>query len=284
VQASSSRRLLALLGIVASLAACGGWGNGSKWVQEPINEEERSARTEAEEHEPAPREPSDWAKASNANRRRTIGGAAPDDTGTSFGDARPETPHGAAGGRVLGTFRNTYYDFPNEADHTGPPVSLMNARCEPIARVPRGFYEAVCVQGSGSLARGGTVSFAKRDCTCAEVCPRTGQRICFEALDKARYPWGRGASGAAIAPLRSVAADTNVLPMGTVIYIPELDGVEGVDGCFVVEDRGLRVQGEHVDIFTGEPARTATMNARVPSNAGVTLVVDAPKCAHLSKR
>lgn len=194
------------------------------------------------------------------------------------------------GGKVLGTFRNTYYDFPIESEHGGPPVPLMNAKCEPIAKVPRGFFEAVCVQGSGSLASGGTVSFARRDCTCAEVCPRTNQRICFDALDRTVFPWGRGAAGTPITPLRSVAADTQVLPMGTVIYIPELDGAsrggdEGSsDGCFIVEDRGLKVQGEHVDIFTGHPARTAALNAAVPSNQGVTIVVDAPKCAHLARR
>jgi 3D (Asp-Asp-Asp) domain-containing protein len=207
---------------------------------------------------------------------RTIGGQPPPE---------PSEPGaGGGGGRVLGRFRNTYYDFPNEADHNGAKVSLMNASCQPIAEVPKGFYDTVCVQGSGSLARGGTVSFAKRDCTCAEVCPRTGQRICFEALDKTTFPWGRGAAGVPIAPLRSVAADTRVLPMGTVLYIPELDGVSRSDGCFVVEDRGLRVQGEHVDIFTGMPAETATLNAAVPSNQGVTIVLDAPKCGHLARR
>jgi 3D (Asp-Asp-Asp) domain-containing protein len=261
---------------LATFTACGGWGGGSKWVQEPIGQEERAEMSSGGSGVPVRRVGA-----------RTIGGDANANENENEGaGGRLGT---AGGGRVLGTFRNTYYDFPNEADHTGPPVSLMNASCEPIAKVPRGFYEAVCVQGSGSLARGGTVSFAKRDCACAEVCPRTGQRICFEALDKTKYPWGRGAAGTAIAPLRSVAADTNVLPMGTVIYLPELDGVAAngsgpIDGCFVVEDRGLRVQGEHVDIFTGVPAQTKMLNSLVPSNQGVTLVVDAPKCAHLSKR
>lgn len=188
------------------------------------------------------------------------------------------------GGRVLGTFRNTYYDFPSEKQFSGDNISLMNAKCEPIAQVPRGFYEAACVQGSGSLARGGTVSFAKRDCACAEVCPRTNQKICFDALDRQTYPWGRGASGNPISPMRSVAADIQVLPMGSVIYIPELDGIEGSDGCFVVEDRGMKVQGEHVDIFTGDPSRTAAINQQMPSNRGVTVVVDAPACARLTKR
>jgi 3D (Asp-Asp-Asp) domain-containing protein len=188
------------------------------------------------------------------------------------------------GGRVLGKFRNTYYDFPNQKDFSGPPISLMNAKCEAITQVPRTFYEAVCVQGSGQLTGGGTVSFAKRDCACAEVCPRTNQKICFEPLDKQAFPWGRGASGNAISPLRSVAADTQILPIGTVIYIPELDGIEGSDGCFVVEDRGMKVQGEHVDIFTGEPSKTAALNSQVPSNQGVTVVVSAPACQRPGRR
>ncbi|MCW5836507.1 MAG: hypothetical protein KIS78_29175 [Labilithrix sp.] len=261
----------ALLSLTAT--ACGGWSGGTSWVNEPLVAEEERAST-ASAYGGAPRAPAS----------RTIGQAAAKE---AFGGPVDRT---GGGGRILGTFRNTYYDFPNESDHSGPAVPLMNGKCEAIAKVPRSFYDAVCVQGSGSLARGGTISFAKRDCACAEVCPRTHQRICFDELDKAAFPWGRGAAGTPIMPLRSVAADTSVLPMGTVLYIPELDGATrgandaASDGCFVVEDRGLKVQGEHVDIFTGHPARTAALNAEVPSNQGVTVVVDAPKCAHLARR
>jgi len=192
----------------------------------------------------------------------------------------------APAGRVIGKFRNTYYDFPREQDYSGDGVDVMNAQCQSIAKVPRGFHDAVCVQGSGSLKRGGTISFAKRDCDCAQLCPRTQQKICFDALDPQAFPWGRGAAGKPIAPLRSVAADTGVLPLGTVIYLPELDGAgePASDGCFVVEDRGVRVQGEHVDIFTGHPGQTAILNQQVPSNQGVTVVVDVPKCARLAGR
>ena len=194
-------------------------------------------------------------------------------------------PRADVGGRTVGTFRNTYYDFPRESDFSGETTSVLDASCQPIAKVPKAFHDAVCVQGSGSLARGGTISFAKRDCACADVCPRTGQKICFELLDARSFPFGRGAAGRAITPMRSVAADTTVLPMGTVIYVPELDGLEGVatDGCFVVEDRGSKVKGEHVDFFTGDPSETKKLNARVPSNQGVTVIVDAPRCASTAR-
>ena len=81
-------------------------------------------------------------------------------------------------------------------------VALKSAECQTIKDVPRGFYEAVCVQGSGTLRRGATVSFAKRDCDCAPVCPKTGQKICFDELDAREYPWGRGATGKVVLEVR----------------------------------------------------------------------------------
>jgi 3D (Asp-Asp-Asp) domain-containing protein len=276
------RALLFCVAVSPILAACGGWGGGTKWVQQPLLEDERPSSGIPEgAMEGAPVGGSGAGQRGRPGARaRTIG--MPPGRG-------PEGDRTGGGGRLLGTFRNTYYDFPRESDHAASAgnVSLMNATCQPIAKVPRGFYDAVCVQGSGSLKAGGTVSFSKRDCACAEVCPRTGQRICFDALDPTTFPFGRGAAGTAITPMRSLAADTSLLPMGTVVYIPELDGAprgdsnEPLDGCFVVEDRGLKVKGEHVDIFTGHPAHTAVINERVPSNQGVSVVVDAPRCAHL---
>lgn len=186
--------------------------------------------------------------------------------------------------RLVGVFRNTYYDFPAEADFSGPPVAIMSNTCAPIRKVPRGFYEALCVQGSGTLTTGATVSFAKRDCGCAEVCPRTGQKICFDELDRAGFPWGRGALGKPITPLRTVAVDSSVIALGTALYIAEYDGVPrgpggaSHDGCFVAEDRGLKVQGEHVDIFTGNPRMTAHLNGVIPSNAGVHVYVGTARC------
>jgi len=262
------------------LVACGGWGGGNDWVKQPlVPEDERQSMSGGS---------GTSMQNSGQPQARTIGQGGP----RSSDDPQQQQSRDrtGGGGKILGTFRNTYYDFPSEAEHaakSSTSVPLMNGSCQPIAKVPRTFYEAVCVQGSGSLAKGGTVSFAKRDCACAEVCPRTNQKICFDTLDKATFPWGRGAAGTPIAPLRSVAADTSVLAMGTVVYIPELDGLPrdnggNTDGCFVVEDRGSKVLGEHVDIFTGQPSQTAVLNTQVPSNQGVTVVVDAPKCAHLA--
>jgi 3D (Asp-Asp-Asp) domain-containing protein len=181
-----------------------------------------------------------------------------------------------------GVYRNTYYDFPRE----GPgakDATLYDAACAPVARVTQTFHDQVCVQGSGRLETGATVSFAKRDCACAAVCPRTGQRICFERLDPTRFPHGRGASGGPITPLRTVAVDVAVIPLGSSVYVPELAGLprpdgKAHDGCFVAEDRGLKVVGRHIDVFTGDPAMTAAWNARYPSNKGVHVRIGDPRC------
>ncbi len=258
------------LGVTASAPACG-WGTGSSFIEQPLAPANEPQLPEA----------------------RGPGGPPPGRRPSVTLETKERVP-GDVRGQNLGVFRNTYYDFPNEADFTatakGEPVTLRDASCGSIGPVARGFFEALCVQGSGSLAKGGTVSFAKRDCACAEVCPRTGQKICFEALDAKAFPWGRGAAGRPISPLRSVAADTTVLPMGTPLYIPELDGLPigeaGAlhDGCVAVEDRGLKVRESHIDIFTGRPQTTERLEDMLPSNQGVHVVIGTTRCERLARR
>jgi 3D (Asp-Asp-Asp) domain-containing protein len=182
-------------------------------------------------------------------------------------------------------FRNTYYDFPKE-DAGTKDAAIFDATCKLISNVTRDFHDRLCVQGSGRLSTGETVSFAKRNCDCAELCPRTSQKICFERLDPARYPTGRGALGTPITPLRSVAVDSSVIPLGTIIFLPEFKGLDlpgggRHDGCFVAEDRGLKVVGRQVDIFTGDPSITTQVNAKVPSNKGVRVYPNDPRCRAL---
>lgn len=182
-------------------------------------------------------------------------------------------------------FRNTYYDFPKE-DTGAKDTPIYDATCKVITQVTRDFHDRVCVQGSGRLSTGETVSFAKRNCDCAEVCPRTDQKICFERLDPARFPTGRGALGKPITPLRSIAVDSSVIPLGTVVFIPEFKGLDVPgggkhDGCFIAEDRGLKVIGRQIDIFTGDPSITTLVNAKVPSNKGVRVYPNDPRCRAL---
>jgi 3D (Asp-Asp-Asp) domain-containing protein len=262
------------------LMSCG----GSAWMEQPLPD------SDDENYEPTAVPPPEASpRRARQDRSAVEARPAPD-------PAEPSQPVVKAQprmqGKVLGTFRNTYYDFPSEreADPKGARVDVMDPQCKPIKAVPRAFYESLCVQGSGTLSSGVTVAFAKRDCDCAEVCPRTTQKICFEALDPAKFPWGRGATGRPIVPLLTVAVDSDVIPLGTAIYIPQYDGLprdevgsEKHDGCFVAQDRGIRIQGQQVDVFTGHPSVTKLYNRLVPSNQGVTVVVDNPRCARATQ-
>ena len=263
---------LALSGLAAAVG-CG----GSAWINEPLPDSDEDDYTDAPPGSAAP------ASAQPAPGR--LRARAADQPRSE--PAPAVTARRRVQGRVVGTFRNTYYDFPSEREHPrGSPVALMDAQCRTIKAVPRAFFETVCVQGSGMLASGTTVSFARRDCECAELCPRTQQRICFDVLDRKRFPWGRGATGRPITPLLTVAVDSNVIPLDTPIYIPQFDGLPRDvdrtslhDGCFIAQDRGLRVKGRQVDVFTGHSAVTRLWNKLVPSNQGVTVVLENPRCA-----
>ncbi|NUP06395.1 MAG: hypothetical protein HOW73_10090 [Polyangiaceae bacterium] len=192
------------------------------------------------------------------------------------------------GQRRADTFRNTYYDFPAEGAGK-KDAKVFDASCKAISDVTKEFHDKVCLQGSGKLATGQTISFAKRDCTCAAECPKSGQKICFEALDPKQFPSGRGAMGQPVTPLRTLAVDDATIPLGSVVYIPEYEGLpkpdgSSHDGCFIAEDRGSKVQGLHVDVFTGDPATTKSWNQAVPSNGGVHVEIGAPRCAYLKKQ
>ena len=98
-----------------------------------------------------------------------------------------------------------------------------------------------------------------------------------------RHPSESGATGRAITPLRTVAVDTTVIPLGTPIFVQEFRGLprpDGTphDGCFLAEDRGLKVRGRQIDVFTGDPALTARWNALMPSNHGVHVNQNDPRC------
>jgi 3D (Asp-Asp-Asp) domain-containing protein len=182
-------------------------------------------------------------------------------------------------------YRNTYYDFP--AEHAGEKkATVFDGQCAPIAQVTQAFHDAVCLQGSGRLSTGETISFARRDCECAAVCPKSEHKICFDKLDPVEFPTGRGASGKPVKPLRSVAVDTELIPLGTPIRIEEFIGIRlpdggKHDGCFRADDRGSRVTGRHVDIFTGDPDATKVYNQLVPSNTGVMVEIDPDACKYL---
>jgi len=73
-------------------------------------------------------------------------------------------------------------------------------------------------------------------------------------------PYGDGAGGYQLVPFRSIAVNTNLIPLGTVLYIPAARGIAVTlpsgrtvqhDGYFFASDRGGDVRRNHIDVFVG---------------------------------
>jgi 3D (Asp-Asp-Asp) domain-containing protein len=98
---------------------------------------------------------------------------------------------------------------------------------------------------------------ARIDCV-----PVLGPR--FSATSRVRfaattYRWGDGTSDCALIPYRTIAVDPERIPLGALVYVPAVRGVEFQldnkryqhDGFFIAADTGGVIKGNKIDIFTG---------------------------------
>ena len=90
------------------------------------------------------------------------------------------------------------------------------------------------------------------------------------ACKKCTYGTGITYSGKPVREKHTVAADLNVLPLGTFIILEGVDGrnVENYNGVYQVEDKGGGVKNKHIDIYlpTHEAASQVTYHGRAYAN------------------
>ena len=205
-------------------------------------------------------------------------------------DAPPDEPDLPDNRVALGTVWNTYYWLADEAEHPGAKtVELLDPACEPVATVSEDYADALCIEGSGKLEDGTIVNYAEL-CDCGRPCS-SGAIICWSALDGAAFPWGQGAFGNALEPLRSLAVDPDFVPLRTPIYIEEFDGIEipdigGVgpfthDGCFRADDTGGAIDDNHIDVFAGTTPMWRHLEGVYPTRSELTAFTGVGKCAYL---
>jgi len=80
-----------------------------------------------------------------------------------------------------------------------------------------------------------------------------------------------------------------VIPMGALLFIPELVGLPLADGsphdgCFVAEDKGIKIKGHRIDVFTGDEATRRVWEAAFPSHAGVRVYSGSTRCKRDAQR
>ena len=191
----------------------------------------------------------------------------------------PEKP-AERGPRQLGKFTITFYYMigedeiagksalvaanDNRGDGEGEPVLASisselvtlyshQTTCEPIADVSKEFAQQLAVQGTGKLRDGRVVNIWG-------ACP-CGHSPCFRVT---RSPWGTAGSGKPLQPFRTVAVDPRVVKLGSLLYVPLLEGrrMPGRqpwggyvhDGCVIADDTGGHIAGNRLDLFVGRKA------------------------------
>ena len=193
-------------------------------------------------------------------------------------------------GFAIGSFVHTFYWMEFEDDYPGrADTELAGSDCRAVALVPEAFAARVCVEGSGRLSSGALLNLSG-ECACGYQCRETGASVCFLPVTDGRANWGYGSDGNPLTPLRSLAIEQSVVPHGTVLYIPEWDGVRipasprGLggfthDGCFRADDIGYGVEGRHYDLYAGTSALWMALEQVLPTASSTTVYRDPPRCA-----
>ena len=133
-------------------------------------------------------------------------------------------------------------------------VSLYEAgSCKEITSVAPEFASQLAIQGTGKLRDGRVLNIWGR---CA--CPRSP---CFKVTEN---QWGTAGSNHPLQPFRTVAVDPKVVKLGSLLYVPLLEGrtMPGRapwggyvhDGCVVADDTGGHIDGNRLDLFVGRKA------------------------------
>ena len=142
-------------------------------------------------------------------------------------------------------------DEPSEPQRVSIYAGASN--CRPIASVTREFASELVMQGTGKLRDGRTVNIWGA-CGC-DFSP------CFQIVGN---EWGYGGNGRQLQPFRTVAVDPKKIPLGTLLYIPALEGrrMPGRapwggfihDGCVIADDTGGGIDGNQLDFFVARRA------------------------------
>jgi len=138
--------------------------------------------------------------------------------------------------------------------------------CTPIADVAPEFASQLQLQGTGKLHDGRVLNIAGR-CTC-------GHTPCFHVTPT---QWGTAGTGKPLQPFRTVAVDPKVVKLGSLLYVPLLEGrtMPGRapwggyvhDGCVVADDVGGGIDGNQLDLFVGRKAYFLGMSGSGGSHA-----------------
>ena len=157
-------------------------------------------------------------------------------------------------------------------------VELYTSEGYFFGRVPERYACSLKLEGSGLLRDGRVVNYTG-------PC-KYGYGTCFEQLDVADFPFGRGSGLRPLIPFKSVAVDRRVIRIGEPLYIPEFDGLalpDGSihDGCVRADDTGGGIKGRKMDFFVVTYGNFRNLLDALLGVSWVTPHIEAPRCQYL---
>ena len=147
-----------------------------------------------------------------------------------------------------------------------------------FGRVPERYAWSLRLEGSGIMRDGRVINYTGK-------CPY-GYGTCFEQLDIAEHPFGRGNKGRPLIPFKSVAIDPHLVPIGEPLYIPEFDGLllpDGSihDGCVRADDTGGGIKKRKMDFFVVTYGNFRFLLDELENLTWITPHIQAPRCEYL---
>lgn len=147
-----------------------------------------------------------------------------------------------------------------------------------FGRVPERFAWALRLEGSGLMMDGRVVNY-KGAC-------KFGYGTCFEQLNIANHPFGRGAGQRPLIPFKSVAVDPRVIKIGEPLYVPEFDGLQLPDGsihdgCVRADDTGGGIKKRKMDFFVVTYGNFRFLLDQLLNLTWITPHLESPRCEYM---
>jgi 3D (Asp-Asp-Asp) domain-containing protein len=147
-----------------------------------------------------------------------------------------------------------------------------------LGTYPDKFAWHLRMEGTGVLADGRVINYHGK-------C-RYGYGTCFEVMDPATHPYGRGAGPRPLVPFKSVAVDPRFIAIGEPFYVPEFDGMvlpDGGrhDGCVRADDTGGGIKKKKMDFFVVTYANFRFLLDQLWGVIWITPHIEAPRCEYL---
>lgn len=180
-------------------------------------------------------------------RAQTLGQAGSTAAAPAFlaEDWNDQTPSSA---RYAGRFKVTFYWVVDEGEYpesSSSPIYLSDGSL--LGRFAADFVRAFRIEAAAQLRDGRKISYLKK-----------ANRA--KVVD--RY---LGTRGYKLTELKSIAVDPRIVPIGSVVYIPQAENVvidgKRHNGLFYAHDIGSAVKGKHIDVFLGRRGNMAAFSS-----------------------